>query len=118
MSRISITFAHDKDGWDVCQAKELKKIGGGNLPGVKYPIALHFQVPFAEAVKRDDDIPHPTAIGMITDPREAERFFKKLRWHVSSCVTPTGSCIAVRDLGVPVNWVDQSTVSLLVVGWT
>ncbi|KAJ8654671.1 hypothetical protein O0I10_009722 [Lichtheimia ornata] len=116
-------FAHDKDGWDVYQAieyaKELKKIGvdvidcssGGNVSRVKYPTAPHFQVPFAEAVKRDADIP-TGAVGLITDPREAEKvlqenkadyillareFLRDANWTMR----------AARELGVHVKWSGQ-----------
>jgi len=71
-------------GWDLPQsiayAKELKAIGadlidcssGGLVPGVSIPIAPGYQVPFAEAIRREAGIA-TGAVGMITEPVEAER---------------------------------------------
>ncbi|CDH54394.1 xenobiotic reductase [Lichtheimia corymbifera JMRC:FSU:9682] len=116
-------FAHDKDGWDVYQAieyaKELKKIGvdvidcsaGANLSGVKYPTAPHFQVPFAEAVKRDADIP-TAAVGMITEPIEAEKVLKENKADYVLLARgllrdPNWTMRAARELGVRVKWAGQ-----------
>ncbi|CDH54393.1 xenobiotic reductase [Lichtheimia corymbifera JMRC:FSU:9682] len=116
-------FAHDKDGWDVYQAieyaKECKKLGvdvidcsaGGNLPGVKYPTAPHFQVPFAEAVKRDVDIP-TAAVGLITDPLEAEKVLQENKADYIMLArefirNDNWTMRAARELGVHVKWAGQ-----------
>jgi 2,4-dienoyl-CoA reductase-like NADH-dependent reductase (Old Yellow Enzyme family) len=81
--RISATDWAEAGGWDLPQtvalARELKKRGvdlldcssGGTLPHVKIPAGPGFQVPFAEAVRREAGIA-TGAVGLITDPRQAE----------------------------------------------
>jgi 2,4-dienoyl-CoA reductase-like NADH-dependent reductase (Old Yellow Enzyme family) len=71
-------------GWDLPQsielAKELKKIGidlidcssGALVPHAKIPVGPGFQVPFAEAIRRDAGI-MTGAVGMITDAQQAEQ---------------------------------------------
>lgn len=44
---------------------------GGIMPGVQIPVAPHYQVPLAEAVRKHVDIP-TAAVGLITDPAQAE----------------------------------------------
>ena len=60
-------------------AKELKKVGcdfihvssGGIDPAARIPIGPGYQVPFAERIKQDSGLP-TMAVGMITDPHQAE----------------------------------------------
>jgi 2,4-dienoyl-CoA reductase-like NADH-dependent reductase (Old Yellow Enzyme family) len=70
-------------GWDLPQSielsRELKLLGidlidcssGALVPGAKIPVGPGYQVPFAEAIRRDADIP-TGAVGMITKPAQAE----------------------------------------------
>lgn len=70
-------------GWNLEQtlayAQELKKrgcsffdvSGGGNTPEQKIPLGPGYQVPFAEAVKRETKVP-TMAVGLITEPEQAE----------------------------------------------
>jgi 2,4-dienoyl-CoA reductase-like NADH-dependent reductase (Old Yellow Enzyme family) len=70
-------------GWDLVQtielAKRLKSAGidlvdcssGGAVPHVKIPAGPGYQVPFAEAVRREAGIA-TGAVGLITDPKQAE----------------------------------------------
>ena len=70
-------------GWDLAQtielAKRLKELGvdlvdcssGGAVPGAKIPVGPSYQVPFAEAVRREAGIA-TGAVGMITEPAQAE----------------------------------------------
>jgi len=70
-------------GWDLTQSIELAKLlkaegidlvdcsSGGNLPKAKIPVAPGYQVPFAEAIRREAGIA-TAAVGMITEPRQAE----------------------------------------------
>lgn len=70
-------------GWDLPQsiefAKKLKETGidlidcssGALIPHVKIPSGPGYQVPFAEAVKKEAGI-LTGAVGMITDPQQAE----------------------------------------------
>lgn len=80
--RISVTDWIE-GGWDLPQsidlAKELRKIGidlidsstGGLLPGAKIPIAVGYQVKFAEELRKEAGI-MTGAIGLITDAAQAE----------------------------------------------
>ncbi|XWX03223.1 NADH:flavin oxidoreductase/NADH oxidase [Aggregatilineales bacterium SYSU G02658] len=70
-------------GWtiedSVALALELKALGvdlidcssGGAISGVRIPTAPGYQVPFAEAVRQQAQIP-TAAVGLITDPHHAE----------------------------------------------
>lgn len=70
-------------GWNIHESivfcEELKKIGidlidcstGGLLADVKIPVGPNYQVPFAEAIRKNVDI-MTTAVGMITDAVQAE----------------------------------------------
>jgi 2,4-dienoyl-CoA reductase-like NADH-dependent reductase (Old Yellow Enzyme family) len=70
-------------GWDLPQsielAKELKKIGidmidcssGAMVPNAKMPIGPGYQVPFAEAIRRDAGIA-TGAVGLITQAKQAQ----------------------------------------------
>jgi 2,4-dienoyl-CoA reductase-like NADH-dependent reductase (Old Yellow Enzyme family) len=70
-------------GWDIDQtviyADALKKRGadwidassGGVSPAQKIPLAPGYQVPFAEAIRKATGLP-TMAVGLITDPRQAE----------------------------------------------
>jgi 2,4-dienoyl-CoA reductase-like NADH-dependent reductase (Old Yellow Enzyme family) len=70
-------------GWDVAQSIELcrrfKGLGvdlvdvssGGVIPGVKIPVGPGYQVEFAEAIRREVEIP-TGAVGMIIDPAQAD----------------------------------------------
>jgi 2,4-dienoyl-CoA reductase-like NADH-dependent reductase (Old Yellow Enzyme family) len=70
-------------GWDLEQtlayAHELKKrgcsffdaSGGGNTPAQKIPLGPGYQVPYAEAVKRETGVP-TMAVGLITEADQAE----------------------------------------------
>ena len=70
-------------GWDLEQsiefARRLKNIGidlidcssGGLVPDAKIPVGPGYQVPFAEAIRREAGIA-TVAVGMITEPVQAE----------------------------------------------
>ncbi len=80
--RISATDWKE-GGWDIGQSIELcrrfKGLGvdlvdvssGGAIPGVKIPVGPGYQVEFAEAIRRDVEIP-TGAVGMIIDPAQAD----------------------------------------------
>jgi 2,4-dienoyl-CoA reductase-like NADH-dependent reductase (Old Yellow Enzyme family) len=80
--RISATDWAD-GGWDLPQsiefAKELKKIGidmidcstGALVPYAKIPVGPGFQVPFAEAIRKEAGIA-TGAVGLITEAKQAE----------------------------------------------
>ena len=70
-------------GWDLAQSIEfsrrLKALGcdwidassGGLAPGQKITLGPGYQVPFAEAIRRDAHLP-TIAVGLITEPKQAE----------------------------------------------
>ena len=70
-------------GWDLAQsielAKKLREVGmdvidcssGGAVSDANVPVAPLYQVPFAEAIRRDAGIA-TAAVGMIREPAEAE----------------------------------------------
>lgn len=80
--RFSCTDWADGDGWDLEQsiqlAKVLKTVGvdlidcssGGTLPKAPIPVGPGYQVPFAEAIRKEADI-MTGAVGMITEPQQA-----------------------------------------------
>ena len=84
--RISATDWTD-NGWDITQsiefAKKLGEIGidlidvssGGNVPSAKIEIGPGYQVPFAEAIKKEAKIA-VAAVGMITEPSQAEEILQ------------------------------------------
>jgi 2,4-dienoyl-CoA reductase-like NADH-dependent reductase (Old Yellow Enzyme family) len=75
-------------GWDLQQsiqlARWLKEVGidlidcssGGVVPGAKIPVGPGFQVPFAAAVRKEADIA-TGAVGLITEPKQAEEIVSK-----------------------------------------
>ncbi|MFE9258164.1 NADH:flavin oxidoreductase/NADH oxidase [Streptomyces sp. NPDC006879] len=82
--RISATDWLEENGWTaddtVRLAGLLKEHGvdlldvstGGNAAGVRIPVSPGYQVPFAERVKREADLP-VAAVGLITEPEQAEK---------------------------------------------
>jgi 2,4-dienoyl-CoA reductase-like NADH-dependent reductase (Old Yellow Enzyme family) len=77
-------------GWDLDQsialARALKSAGvdlidassGGIVPGAVVPVAPGYQVPFAAAIRKQADIP-TAAVGMITEPAQAEAIIASLQ---------------------------------------
>ncbi|MGO9443960.1 MAG: NADH:flavin oxidoreductase/NADH oxidase [Thiobacillaceae bacterium] len=71
-------------GWDIEQsvafARALRQLGcafihvssGGLSPRQEIPIEPGYQVPFAERIRREAELP-TIAVGLITDPEQAER---------------------------------------------
>jgi 2,4-dienoyl-CoA reductase-like NADH-dependent reductase (Old Yellow Enzyme family) len=85
--RLSVTDWVE-GGWDLPQSIELCKglkaagadlidcSSGANVSDAKIPIGPGFQVPFAEAIRRDASIA-TGAVGMITNPEQAEEIVAK-----------------------------------------
>ena len=75
-------------GWDIDECVELARwlredgvdlidcSSGGNLPHVKIPLGPGYQVPFAARIRRDAGIA-TGAVGMITEPRQAEDILER-----------------------------------------
>jgi len=74
-------------GWTiedtVVLARKLKERGvdlidcssGGAAPGIKYPAGPNWQVPFAEQVRREADVP-AAAVGIITEAMQADAIIR------------------------------------------
>ncbi|KAI8393279.1 uncharacterized protein BYT42DRAFT_550517 [Radiomyces spectabilis] len=113
----------DPEGWDIDQATEyarqLKAIGvdvmdcssGGNLSNAVYPKGDLYQVPLAEAIKRDAAV-DVAAVGKIVDAHDAEsvlrdnkadfclvgrEYLRDSSWALSAC----------QELGAAVRWPKQ-----------
>ena len=81
--RISVTDWVE-GGWDIDQTVELAKLlrdhgvdlldcsSGGTVPDARIPLEPGYQVPFAARVRRQTGMP-TGAVGLITEPRQAER---------------------------------------------
>jgi 2,4-dienoyl-CoA reductase-like NADH-dependent reductase (Old Yellow Enzyme family) len=75
------------NGWDLEETTEtarvLKEHGvdlvdvstGGIVAGVSIPVEPNYQVPFADAIRRDAEVP-VTAVGLITKPKQAEKILR------------------------------------------
>jgi 2,4-dienoyl-CoA reductase-like NADH-dependent reductase (Old Yellow Enzyme family) len=74
-------------GWDIEQsvelARRLKPVGvdlidcssGGNIDGAKIPVGAGYQLPFADRIRREADIPTAT-VGMITEAAQADQIIR------------------------------------------
>ena len=110
-------------GWDLGQsvqlARELKKLGvdlidcssGGNIAKAPIPSVLGYQVPFAEAIRKEAGI-LTGAVGLITDSVQAERILAEGRADVIFLARallrdPYWPLRAAYELGVKVEWPKQ-----------
>jgi 2,4-dienoyl-CoA reductase-like NADH-dependent reductase (Old Yellow Enzyme family) len=110
-------------GWDIgssiALAKELKRAGvdlidcssGGIAPGIRIPVAPGYQVPFAEAVRREAGIP-TIAVGLITEARQAEEIVESGKADAVMLARqllrdPYWPLHAAKELGVDVPWPKQ-----------
>lgn len=85
--RISASDWLDSGGWDLAQSIELAKrskplgvdlidcSSGANLPKVRIPIEPGYQVPFAQAIKKEAAI-LTGAVGLITQPEQANEIIE------------------------------------------
>jgi 2,4-dienoyl-CoA reductase-like NADH-dependent reductase (Old Yellow Enzyme family) len=120
--RVSATD-WSEGGWDLAQtvelARRLKAIGidmidassGGNVHDAKIPLGPGYQVPFAEAIRRDAGMP-TIAVGLISDAVQAEQIVS-LGQADAVCLArallrdPYWPRHAAKALGVPLEWPDQ-----------
>ncbi|HEY7791118.1 MAG TPA: NADH:flavin oxidoreductase/NADH oxidase [Vicinamibacterales bacterium] len=110
-------------GWDLPQsiafARELKAIGidlidcsgGGIAPGAAIPIGPGYQVSFADAIRREVQIP-TGAVGLITEPVQAEQILGTGQADVVVLARellrdPYWPFRAAHALGVDVPWPPQ-----------
>ena len=124
--RISATdWAEDREGesWDLAQSVELARglgplgvdlvdcSSGGLIPGVQIPVEPGYQCPFAEAIRRDAGI-STAAVGLITEPRQAEAIVAGGRADLVLLARellrdPHWPLRAAGALGVDLEWPDQ-----------
>ncbi|MHB1843521.1 MAG: NADH:flavin oxidoreductase/NADH oxidase [Deltaproteobacteria bacterium] len=84
---------------------------GGAVPHAKIPVGPGYQVPFAEAVKRDAGVP-TGAVGLITDPHQAEEIVATGKADAVFLARellrdPYWPLHAAKALGVDVRWPPQ-----------
>jgi 2,4-dienoyl-CoA reductase-like NADH-dependent reductase (Old Yellow Enzyme family) len=121
-ARISATDWVD-GGWDLPQSIELARAlaargvdlidcsSGGAVPHAKIPAAPGYQVPFAEAIRREARV-MTGAVGLITEPRQADEI---VRSGAADAVflarellrDPHWPLRAARELGADVRWPPQ-----------
>ncbi|CEG70151.1 hypothetical protein RMATCC62417_06098 [Rhizopus microsporus] len=129
-TRISCTdyvnpdpMGSDPDGWSIDQsielAKQLKQVGvdlidcssGGNIKGVQYPNQPLYQVPFAEAIRRQAQIA-TGAVGLIVEGEDAEKILQEEKADVVLVAreflrNSTFALSAAQALDVNINWPKQ-----------
>lgn len=100
-------------------ARELKQHGvdlidassGGNVATAKIPLAPGYQVPFAEEIRRDADIP-TAAVGLITQPQHANDIIQHQQADLVALARellrdPYWPMHAARALGYDMTWPSQ-----------
>jgi 2,4-dienoyl-CoA reductase-like NADH-dependent reductase (Old Yellow Enzyme family) len=119
--RISATDWMD-GGWDLAQsiifARALRAIGvdlvdcssGGNIHDQKVVLGAGYQVPFAQAIRREAGIP-TAAVGLITEPVQAEHIVSNGQADAVLLARgmlrdPYWPRHAARALGVAMKWPD------------
>lgn len=117
--RISTTD-YVSGGWDldssIALAKILKKMGvdlmdcssGGLVPNVKIPQGPGYQVPFAEAIRKESGI-KTGAVGMITGAGQANDIIKFGKADIiliarESLRNPNFPLSAAKELGIDIDW--------------
>lgn len=110
-------------GWDLPQsiefAKRLKAAGidlidcssGGMVPHAEIPTGPGYQVPFAEAIRKEAAVA-TGAVGMITDPRQAEEILAKEQADAvligrAMLRDPYWAYHAAKTLGEEIRWPKQ-----------
>lgn len=88
LSGIAEKKASGEESWNLSQSiilcRELKTIGidlidcssGGTLTNAQIPVGPGYQVPFAQAIRKESEI-MTAAVGMITDPLQAEAILQE-----------------------------------------
>jgi 2,4-dienoyl-CoA reductase-like NADH-dependent reductase (Old Yellow Enzyme family) len=110
-------------GWDIEQSVELARLleergvdlidasTGGNVAKVKIPVGPGYQVPFAERIRRDAQVP-TAAVGMITEPAQADEIIRTGKADMVLLARellrdPYWPLRAARELGADISWPDQ-----------
>jgi 2,4-dienoyl-CoA reductase-like NADH-dependent reductase (Old Yellow Enzyme family) len=110
-------------GWDLDSsiqlAAALKKLGvdlvdassGGLVPHVRIPLGPGYQVPFAEAIRKETGI-LTGAVGLITQAKQADEIIRSGKADLvliarESLRNPNFPLTAAKELGVEVEWPSQ-----------
>lgn len=121
-TRISATDWAD-GGWDLPQSAELAKLlkargidlidcsSGGNVPNAKIPVSPGYQVPFAEAIRREAGVA-TGAVGLITQAEQAEAIIRDGQADAVLLARavlhdPYWPLHAAEELGVDIAWPQQ-----------
>jgi 2,4-dienoyl-CoA reductase-like NADH-dependent reductase (Old Yellow Enzyme family) len=111
------------DGWQledsINLSKQLKALGvdlidvstGGNVHNAPIKPALNFQVPFAESIKKEAQIP-TTAVGLITEAHQADQIIATNQADAvflarAMIRNPRWAMSAAEELGVKIEWAGQ-----------
>jgi len=82
-----------EDGWTLQESVKLATIlhrlgvdlidcsSGGIAPDIKIPVGAGYQVPFAETIRREANVP-TAAVGMITEPMQADELVRNGRTDI------------------------------------
>jgi len=121
--RISATD-YVEGGWDLSDSIQLalviKPLGvdlidvssGGLMPGIQIPLGPGYQVPFAEAIRRETGIP-TGAVGLITKSIQAEEIISREKADLvliarESLRYPNFPLTAAKELGIELDyWPNQ-----------
>ena len=112
-----------EEGWDIEQSIELARLlkqrgvdlvdcsSGGNLSRAVIPLGPGYQVQFAERIRSEAGIP-TGAVGLITDPRQAEEIVTSGKADVVILARellrdPYWPLRAAKVLGATIAWPDQ-----------
>ncbi len=110
-------------GWDLPQTIALSRLlsdhgvdlidvsSGGNVAGVHIPTSPGYQVPFAEAIRREAGIA-TSAVGLITEPAAADAIVREGRADAVMMArallrNPRWALQAAETLGVAIDWPPQ-----------
>lgn len=120
--RVSVTD-WTEGGWDLDQsrifASKLKALGvdlldcssGANIYNAKIPVKAHYQVPFAESIRKDTGL-MTGAVGLITDATEANSVIENGKADMVFLAReflrdPNWPLHAAKKLNVDLNWPAQ-----------
>jgi 2,4-dienoyl-CoA reductase-like NADH-dependent reductase (Old Yellow Enzyme family) len=120
--RISATD-YAQGGWDLDESVELARVlktmgvdlvdvsSGGNIAGVKIPLAPGYQVPFAERIRNEVNVP-TSAVGLITEALQAEEIIDSGKADAVMMAramlrNPRWALHAAEELGEMIVWPPQ-----------
>lgn len=120
--RISATD-YAQGGWDLSESVELARVlktmgvdlidvsSGGNIAGVKIPLGPGYQVPFAQQIRNEVNVP-TSAVGLITEAHQAEEIIASGQADATMLAramlrNPRWALHAAEELGEIIAWPSQ-----------